>query len=352
VSSHGFYDRKLCKRRILNKNRPRIRDIADELNLSPSTVSRALANDSRISQQVRDAVTDLAKKWGYIRNPFAFNLHKRTSNHIGLVLPEFTHHFFSQALKGIDAVINEGGYHLIINTHNDDYLRERRAVSALNGLLVEGMLVAYAGDNDGFQQYKDVISNGVPVVFFDRSCEEIEGSYVVTDDFGGAISAIDHLVKTGCKKIAYFSGPEDISTNFNRQMGYLEGLKKNGVAITKDLILPWQGDSENWKKSITAFLRSHRPDGIFCFSDYIAYDTLCSLEALNVRVPEEVSIIGFAGEPVSEFSRPKISTVQQPAELIGRRAAEILLWHLAHPEDKKIITELIPTQLILRGTTR
>jgi DNA-binding LacI/PurR family transcriptional regulator len=336
----------------LNKNRPRIRDIADELSLSPSTVSRALANDRRISQQVRNAVTDLAKKWGYVRNPFAFNLHKKTSNHIGLILPEFTHHYFSKALKGIDAVVNEAGYHLIINTHNDDYLRERRAVFALNSLLVEGMLVAYAGDNEGFQHYKDAISNGVPVVFFDRSCEEIEASYIITDDFRGAILALDHLVRTGCKKIAYFSGPEDISTNFNRLMGYLEGLKKNGVAVANELILPWQADSENWKKSVTAFLKHHRPEGIFCFSDYIAYDTLCCLEELNVRVPEEVSIIGFAGEPISEISRPKISTIQQPAELVGRRAAEVLLWHLSHPDDKKIITELIPTQLILRGTTK
>lgn len=336
----------------MNKNRPRIKDIADELSLSPSTVSRALANDSRISQQVRIAVTDLAKKWGYVRNPFAFNLHKRTSNHVGLILPEFTHHFFSQALKGIDAVVNEGGYNLIINTHNDDYSRERKAVSALNSLLVEGILVAHAGDNEGFQQYKEAISSGVPIVFFDRSCEEIEASCVVTDDFNGAIMALDHLVRTGCKKIAYFSGPEDISTNFNRQMGYVEGLKKNGLSVRTDFILPWQGDGEDRRKSITDFLKSNLPDGIFCFSDYIAYDTLCSLEALNIRVPEEVSIIGFAGEPLSEICRPKISTVQQPAGLVGKRAAEILLWHLSHPDDKKIITETIATQLILRGSTR
>ena len=315
-------------------------------------MSRALANDSRISLQVRNEVADLAKKWGYVRNPFAFNLHKRTSNHIGLILPEFTHHFFSQALKGIDAVVNEGGYHLIINTHNDDYTRERRAVSALNSLLVEGMLVAYAGDNEGFQHYKDAISSGVPIVFFDRSCEEIEASYVVTDDFNGAILAIDHLVRTGCKKIAYFSGPEDISTNFNRQMGYVEGLRKNGISVNNEFILSWQSDTENRKKLMTSFLRSNLPDGIFCFSDYIAYDALCSLEALGIRVPDEVSIIGFAGEPISEICRPTLSTVQQPAGLVGRRAAEILLWHLSHPDDKTIVTEHISTQLILRGTTR
>jgi DNA-binding LacI/PurR family transcriptional regulator len=120
----------------------------------------------------------------------------------------------------------------------------------------------------------------------------------------------------------------------------------------KELILPWEVDGEIRKKWMTAFLRDYRPDGIFCFSDYIAYETLCSLESMNVRVPQEVSIIGFAGEPISEISRPKISTVQQPAELVGRRAAEALLWHLSHPEEKKIITELIPTQLVLRETTR
>lgn len=333
-------------------NRPRIKDIAEELNLSTATVSRALANDPRIRQHVRKTVNDLAKRWGYIRNPIAFNLHKRASNNIGLILPEFTHHFFSLALKGIDDVVNENGYHLIINTHNNDYKKERRAVSALNELLVEGMLVAYAGDEEGFQQYKDVQLRGVPLVLFDRSFEEIEASYVVTDDFGGAISALDHLVRTGCKKIAYFSGPEDLSTNFNRQIGYLEGLKRNGFAIGKELILPWDANEENRKESMIAFIVSHRPDGIFCFSDYLAFDALCCLQALNIGVPEEVSIIGFAGEPVSEISRPKISTVQQPAELVGRRAAEILFWHLSHPEERKAIVEVLPTKLALRGTTK
>lgn len=336
----------------MNKNRPRIKDIADELNLSLSTVSRALANNRRISQKVRTTVSDLARRWGYTRNMFAFNLHQRTSNNIGLILPEFTHHFFSLALKGIDTVVNENGYHLIINTHNNDYGKERQALTALNSLMVEGILVAYAGNNQGFQPYKDSILNGVPVVFFDRSCEEIATSYVVTDDFGGAIQAINYLVKTGCKRIAYFAGPEDISTNFNRQMGYLEGLRINDVEIIRDLILPWEVDSEHLKTSMAQFVMTHQPDGIFCFSDYIAYDALCVFESLGLRVPDEVSIIGFAGEPVSNISRPRISTVQQPAEMVGRRAAEILVWHVTHPEDTKIITEVLPTELILRATTK
>jgi len=123
--------------RNCEKNRPRIKDIAEELNLSTATVSRTLSDDPRISKQVRKTVNDLATIWGVTRNPIASNLYKRASNHIGLILPEFTHHFFSLALKGIDDVVNENGYHLMINTHSNDYLKERRAVSVLNSLLVD-----------------------------------------------------------------------------------------------------------------------------------------------------------------------------------------------------------------------
>src|SRR5262249_41517633 len=156
-----------------------------------------------------------------------------------------------------------------------------------------------------------------------------------TDDFEGALQAIDHLARTGCKKIAYLAGPEDLSTNFNRQMGYLEGLRRHSLTNGKELIFSWDGDHEHWKESMTSFIEATSPDAIFCFSDYIAYDAFCILESLNIRVPEQVSLIGFAGEPISRISRPRISTVQQPSELVGKRAAEILLWHLAHPEDPK-----------------
>ena len=190
----------------MHKNRARIKDLAEELGLSISTISRALTNDKRISERVRNEVAILAKRWGYTRNPFAVNLHQNRSNHIGLILPEFTHHFFSLVLRGIDKVVSEKGYNLVVNTHNDDHEKELKAAHALNSLLVEGMIVCYASnneDNEGFKFYKDSIQSGVPVVFFDRLYEDIKASYVITDDFNGAISAIDHLVKTGCQKIGY-----------------------------------------------------------------------------------------------------------------------------------------------------
>lgn len=339
----------------MHKNRARIKDLAEELGLSVSTVSRALANDKRISERVRNEVAELAKRWGYTRNPFAFNLNQNKSNHIGLILPEFTHHFFSRVLKGVDEVVSEKGYNLIVNTHNDDPKKEVKAAHALNSLLVEGMIVCYASnneDNEGFKLYKESMLGGVPVVFFDRLSEDIKASYVITDDFNGAISAIDHLVKTGCRNIAYLCGPDDLSTNFNREMGYREGLRKNGITVNDEFKLLWNSDHEIWKTSCVNLLRKNNIDGILCYTDYVAYDALCLLQDLNIKVPEEISIIGFAGEPISTFTRPRISTVTQPAELIGKRAAEILFWHLENGDNETIFTETLPTQLKLRDSTK
>ncbi|MEO7992048.1 MAG: LacI family DNA-binding transcriptional regulator [Chryseolinea sp.] len=339
----------------MHKNRARIKDLAEELGLSTSTISRALTNDKRISERVRNEVAILAKRWGYTKNPFAVNLHQNKSNHIGLILPEFTHHFFSLVLKGVDKVVSEKGYNLIVNTHNDDHEKELKAAHALNSLLVEGMIVCYASnneDNEGFKFYKDSMQSGVPVVFFDRLCEDIKASYVITDDFNGAISAIDHLVKTGCRKIGYLCGPDDLSTNFNREMGFREGLRKNGIPGNEDLKFSWDKDIERWKATCISFLRDNNIDGILCFSDYIAYDVLCLLQDLNIKVPDQISIIGFAGEPISAFTRPRISTVTQPAELIGKRAAEILFSHLENMDSQTIYTEVLPTQLTLRDSTR
>jgi LacI family transcriptional regulator len=339
----------------LDKNRARIKDMAEELGLSVSTISRALSNDKRISERVRNEVAELAKRWGYTKNPFAFNLNQNKSNLIGIILPEFTHHFFSRVLKAVDTVVSEKGYNLIVNTHGNEAKKELKAANVMNSLRVEGIIVSYASNNEsneGLEFYEDSIREGVPVVFIDRLCEDIRTSYVITDDFNGTISAIDHLVKTGCRKIAYFCGPEDLSTNFNRQIGYREGIRKNGLPDNAELTLLWEKDNEQWKTNCRSFLKNNDIDGIFCFSDYVAYDTLCLLQDLNIKVPEQISLIGFAGEPISMIARPRITTVAQPADLMGQRASEILFNHLENPDSQTIYTEVLPTQLILRETTK
>ncbi|MDW7694905.1 LacI family DNA-binding transcriptional regulator [Flammeovirgaceae bacterium SG7u.111] len=334
------------------RSRVKITDLAEELGVSPSTISRALSGDQRISSKTRNAVFELAERWGYNPNPFAINLLKNKSNNIGLILPEFTHHYFSRTLFGIEEEITKHGYHLLINTHNGNYEKEVKASKILNGMMVDGLLVSYARHTTDFDHYKRITENGVPVVFFDRLCEDLEASYVITDDFPGAKSAIDYLVKTGCKKIAHFKGPENLSTSFTRKTGYIEGLKRNELPADESLVFPWNEDHDEYLTQMAAFMKEHQPDGVFCFSDYIAYDALITAQELNIKVPDELSIIGFANEPISNYSRPQISTVSQPAEDMGKRAAEILIWHIDNPESEDTFDEMVPTELVLRQTTK
>ncbi|RED93020.1 LacI family DNA-binding transcriptional regulator [Marinoscillum furvescens] len=331
------------------RGRVKITDIATELGVSPSTVSRALSNGGRISQQTRQAVLDLAEKWGYKPNPFAVNLLKKQSRNIGLILPEFTHHYFSKVLDGVNRVVNEHGYHLFINTHEGDYHKEVKAVNMLNNMRVDGIIASYARGTSDFNHFLDAIEDNVPVVFVDRMCEDLDTSYVVTDDFPGSVESVRHLVNTGCQKIVHIAGPENLSTSFNRLTGYKEGLKQEGVLVQDKYIL--KSEDPNWKESLEFLIAENDVDAITCFTDYLAFEAVEILKRYGKSVPNDVSVVGFADEPVATYMTPALTTVVQPAEAMGRRAAELLLWHIENPDSPEVHSECLPTAMIERGST-
>ncbi|MFY0599470.1 MAG: LacI family DNA-binding transcriptional regulator [Cyclobacteriaceae bacterium] len=331
------------------RGRVKIIDLAKELGVSTSTVSRALSNEGRISQKTREAVLDLAKKWGYKPNPFAINLLKKQSKSIGLILPEFTHHYFSKVLDGVNRIVNERGYHLFINTHEGLYEKEVKAVNMLNSMRVDGIIASYARGTSNFDHFLETLEDDVPVVFLDRMCEDLDTSYVVTDDFPGCIEAVRHMVSTGSSKIVHLAGPENLSTSFNRIMGYKEGLKEHGIENNEDYIL--KSEDESWKEKLETLILKDEVDGLLCFNDYLAFEAVQILKRNGKLVPEEVSVIGFADEPIATYMTPTLSTVIQPAEMMGRRAAEILLWHIENPDSTKELCESLPTNLVLREST-
>ncbi len=332
------------------RGRVKITDIAMELGVSTSTVSRALSNEGRISDKTRTAVMELAKKWGYKPNPFAINLLKKQSKNIGLVLPEFTHHYFSRVLDGVNRVLNEKGYHLFINTHEGQLDREIKAVNMLSGMRVDGIIASYARATADFSHFLDVIEDDVPVVFLDRMCEDLDTSYVVTDDFPGCVEAMNHFVGSGHTRIAHIAGPENLSTSFNRLTGYKEGLKRNDLPVKENRII--SSEDRNWKERFKTLVLSDDVDAVLCFNDYMAFDVVEILKGHGKNIPEDVSVIGFADEPVATYMTPKLSTVMQPAEMMGRRAAEMLIWHIENPECTEFQCESLPTNLILRESTR
>ena len=332
------------------RGRVKITDIARELGVSTSTVSRALSNEGRISPKTRRSVKELAKRWGYKPNPFAINLLKKHSKNIGLILPEFTHHYFSRVLKGVNEVLSENDYHLFVNVHEGKFDREVKAVNILNSTRVDGIIASYARTTSDFSHFLDVIEDEVPVVFLDRMCEDLDTSYVVSNDFEGCIEAMQHLAGTGHHKIVHIAGAENLSTSFTRLTGYKEGLRMSGIPGNESRIIC--SEDKDWKEKFRTLVLSDEVDAILCFNDYLAYDTVEILRSCDKDIPKDVSVIGFADEPVATYMRPKLSTVIQPAEHMGRRAAEIVLWHIDHPRAMEFFCESLPTRLVLRESTR
>ncbi|MFY0607571.1 MAG: LacI family DNA-binding transcriptional regulator [Cyclobacteriaceae bacterium] len=331
------------------KGRVKITDLAKELGVSTSTVSRALSNEGRISAKTRAAVTKLANEWGYKPNPFAINLLKKQSKNIGLVLPEFTHHYFSKVLDGISKVLDAKEYHLFINTHEGQVEKEQKAIGMLNAMRVDGIIASYARETSDFAHYLEVIEDDVPLVFLDRMCEDLDASYVITDDFSGCIEAVSHLKAAGRQNILHIAGPENLSTSFNRRIGFKEGLKQNELTINDALVVGTEDDS--WKDSLIKIVKSENVDGILAFSDYLAFEAVEILKSKGINVPNDISVIGFADEPVASYMSPKLTTVRQPAELMGQRAAEMLLWHIENPDSTEFLCETLPTELHVRAST-
>lgn len=328
-----------------------ITDIARELNVTPSTVSRALNGGPRISDKTRQSVLDLARKWGYRPNPLAKGLVSRKTYNIGLIIPEFTHHFFNQVLRGIESFAVAKGYHLVICTSDNDYEKEKKSVETLLDLRVDGFLVALGNNTLKFDHFQDILSFEVPLVFIDRTCEDIETPYVVTNDFEGAFQATEHLISSGSRQIVYIQGPTHISTTFNRLMGYREALRKWDISCCGNFIIDGS-DTKILRETLSQLLKKYSIDAVFAHNDYLAYEAFHVIKAQGLQVPNDILLMGYANEPISKYMTPSLSTVQQPAFDMGENAARLLIQQLENEyTDKELLTQCIPTSLVIREST-
>jgi LacI family transcriptional regulator len=198
-----------------------------------------------------------------------------------------------------------------------------------------------------------LIEDNIPVVFFDRACDEIETDKVIVDDFEGAFNAVDYLIKTGCRRIAHYAGPQHLQIGYLRKRGYISALEKNGIQVDDDLIIPC--DSYEAALEVTRILMGHLkpPDAIFTVNDMTAVGTLNTLKAMGFKIPEEVSIVGFTDGLVSSVTDPLLTTVSQHGFEIGKKATEILIKRILEEcETAKPITEVVKTDLVIRNSTR
>ncbi|MDN3670477.1 LacI family DNA-binding transcriptional regulator [Echinicola jeungdonensis] len=333
----------------MKKKRINIRDIAEELDVTPSTVSRALNSGKKVGEQKRKEIIELANKWGYRPNRFAKSLIENKTYNLGLLLPEFTHHFFNKVLSGIESVTYEAGYHLVICVSDQLQDKEIKSCQTFIDSQVDGVLAIIGNEGDEFGHIQEVIDAGIPLVLMDRLCEDIQATYVVTDDYEGAFNAVNHLVQTGCSRIIHLKGPDYIFTAFNRHMGYKEGLKRHGIPYRRDWVI--SPTEKDFAQKLEHLILKEDIDGIFAFSDYDAFGAYDIIGKTGKKIPDDIGIIGYANEPLSTYVSPKLTTVEQSPFEIGRISAGYLLQKINQPSDE-IMTSCLKTKLVIRDSTR
>ena len=300
-----------------------IKKLALELNLSTATVSRALRDSHEISFETKQKVLALAKKHNFEPNPSASNLRSHKSKTIAVIVPEIANNFFSQAINGIEEVARKLGYHVLIyQTHENSETEIAFTSRLLNGR-VDGILISVASETNDNRHFEDIIGQ-LPLVFFDRVCEDIEAVKITTDDYDSTYEATLHLVACNCKRIAYLAALNNLSTGKKRIAGYLDALRDNHIPIDEALIL-YAGNSEeeNYKR-IKKLLMDEKPDGIIASIEELALPVYYACKDLHLEIPNDVKIISFSNLKTAPLLNPSLTTITQPAFEIGKEAANIL----------------------------
>lgn len=333
------------------KSEPTIHDIARELKISASTVSRALQNNPRISQKTREKVISLADSMGYRPNTMASNLRNKRSNTIGIVVPLINRYFFSSVISGVEEVAFKAGYTVVISQSNDLANKEISIVHSMFANRVDGLIISIAMQPTNYEHLKIFRKKNIPLVFFDRAVAEIDTNKIVVDDFMGGFRVTQHLIDQGYKRIGHMAGPLNLQTYFNRKNGYIEALSKNGISYDESLVVNNSLTSEDGVNAVQYLMNlSYPPDAIFCGNDTTALSSMIYLRDKGIRIPEDFGIVGFSNEPFSKVVSPSISTIAQPGFLMGQKAAELILNQIAQ-KGKSFQTLVLPTELIVRESS-
>jgi LacI family transcriptional regulator len=340
----------------MNKKKTTIHDIARELNITASTVSRALKDHPRISSSTKRAVLDMAKSMNYQPNNIAAALRRGKSNILGVIIPMADRNFFASVIHGVEKIVNQTGYNVIICQSDDSPEKEISNIKALLELQVDGILASYAKNTVSFDHFADIVKRGIPLIMFDRMHEALESlnvDAVVIDDYLGGFTATDHLIQQGCRNIVHFSGPQHVSIYRERRRGYEEALKRHNMPVNEDNIIMSDLKLKSGMEHAGVLLkRPEIPDGIFSSSDFAALGAMRILKENNIRIPHDIAIVGFSNESFTSFVDPALSTVDQKSELIGQYAARLFLDQVSATGVVNIPTKtVLKPELIIRPSS-
>ena len=330
-----------------------LKELARELKLSISTVSKALHDSYEISDKTKRLVLETAARLNYVPHPYASSLRGRKSKNIGVVIPEVADSFFSLAINGIESVAKEKGYHVLICLTHESFENEKTILKEFQGGRVDGVLMSVSGETSQSDHISDLISAGIPLIFFDRICEDVETAKIITDDFESGYKATEHLIQQGCDKIAFLGISKSLSISNKRLEGYLQAFADHQLKAGKKHVVLCGNDAKRNYLLIKKLLQQKvRPDGIVASVEKLTTPVYKACVDLKLKIPEDVKVVCFSNLETASILNPSLTTITQPAFEMGKTAAS-LLFNALEKTNFNLTQEslVIPSELVVRNST-
>lgn len=332
----------LCKRLHCLATKTTIKDIARVLNTTEATVSRALNNHPGISIKKKELVVRTAHRLNYRQNKIASSLRSGKTNTIGVIIPSAQMNFFGSVVFGIETMASLNGYSVLLYQSNEDPAFEKKALDAFINARVDGIMASIAKNTFDFSHYEHIKHQKLPLVFFDRTVDQLNVPSVVIDDFDGGFKATEHLIRQGFGRIAHISGPAHLQVFNNRFLGYKAALEHYGMVFNKKWIVPGELSIESGRIAMKKLLSLHqKPDAVFAVEDFTALGAIKELKEQQISIPGEMGIIGFANEIFSEHISPSLSTIDQQTVKMGEEAFALLLNLMNGEVVEKLLTKVV-----------
>jgi len=329
-----------------------IHDIAQRLNITASTVSRSLNDNPRISDRTKKRVLSMAKSLNYKPNNVASALRNGKTQIIGMLVPLVDRAFFSSIIRGVEQVAEGVNYHVIVSQSYENMEKEKKAITAFLNAQVDGIVVSVSKTTTDFTHLLDVLKSDIPLILFDRTTNELATSQVIIDDYQGGYMATSHLIEQGCGRIVYLMPYQNLIIYKERYRGYLDALRDHGISSDERLVLTGNSGLEDGRKHAESLLKNNiQFDAIFSASDYCALGAMQVLKENNIRIPEDVAIVGFSNEPFTSFTEPSISTVDQHPLEMGSTVANLFFDALDSFKDIVPKKTVIQPKLIVRKSS-
>lgn len=331
-----------------------IKDIAREIGVSPSTVSRALNDHPAISAATKVRIKAKAKELRYEPNIVALSLKNKTTKTIGVVIPELIHFFFSSVISGIEEVAYDNGYTVMVCQSKESHEKEVKDVMALLAHRVDGLLISQAKEILNNDHYDEIQGRGVPLVFFDRMPSGIQAPSIIIDDASAAQGATQHLIDRGCKSIMHLGNNLDMPISKARVEGYKQALLSSKMDIDQDMIIdcPSSVQNDSYTQVLSLLENGIQFDGLFASNDLLAIGAIKALKQFGLSIPEDVAVVGFSNWNFCDMVDPPLSSVDQPGTEMGRQSMKRLLRMIKEDEENANDVMVLDTALIVRKSSK